>query len=473
MMIHSMLRKFVIAVFVAAQFSVGESAATAAPARSQDTRAYEIAVQTYLYAYPLVMMEITRRVSTNVAKPGGVLAPMGQFAHLREFPDHTFREIVRPNADTLYSIAWLDVAKEPIIVSVPDTGGRYYVLQMMSMWSDVFAAPGSRTSGNKAGHFAVVGAGWRGILPKGVQRLGSPTGIVWIVGRTQTNGRADYAKVHKIQAVYKLTPLSRWGKRQAKPSMGPINKSWDMKTPPPAQVAKMDAKTYFELFAALLKKNPPQELDWPMVRQLREIGIVPGRELDFAKLDPAVRGALQRAMGEGPKLIGQKIRQAGTTVNGWQFLLDGIGTYGTAYLQRAAIALAGIGANVPEDAIYPTSLTAIDGKPYNGRNRYVLRFEKGRLPPANAFWSLTIYDKALYFTDNPIKRYAIGDRDKLKKNADGSLDIYIQHKSPGKGKESNWLPAPAGEFNLVMRMYWPRIEALTLRWSAPAVRLVR
>jgi len=439
----------------------------------REERTYEIGVQAYIYAYPMIMLELTRRVSTNVPAPIGDNAPMNQFAHLRAFPNPSFREVVRPNADTLYSIVWFDVSREPLVLSVPDAGGRYYLLQMLDMWTDVFAAPGSRTSGTKAGNFAIVGPDFSGGLPQGIERLRCPTNIGWIIGRTQTNGKADYEHVHRIQDGYKLTPLSRWGKSYAPPAESPVDSTWDMKTPPPVQLARMSAEAYFEMFAALMKNNPPHELDWPMVVQLRQIGIVPGEDLDFSSLAPDTQAALKRAIGDAQKMIADKAQRSGELVNGWQIAREGIGNYGTSYLQRANVALFGLGANVPDDAVYPMSFVNGEGKPYNGSNGYVLHFDKGRMPPVKAFWSIAMYDAEAYFVRNPIQRYSIGDRDKLEFNDDGSLDIHIQHESPGKNRESNWLPAPAGDFNLVIRLYWPKAEVLTAAWNPPPVKRVK
>lgn len=443
-----------------------------AAAEITSDRAHEIGVQAYIYAYPMVLMEMTRRTATNVSTPTAAYAPMNQFAHLRAFPDASFRDVVRPNADTLYSILWFDVSEEPLVVSVPDTDGRYYLLPMLDMWTDVFAAPGSRTSGTEEGHFAIVGPDFDGSLPDGVERLRCPTNVGWIIGRTQTNGPADYENVHRIQDVYQLVPLSRWGQPYVPPGDSPVDPSVDMTTPPPAQVADMSAEEFFELFADLMKNNPPQELDWPIVAQLKQIGIVPGEDLEFSNLTPPVRNALEQAVDEGLKLIEERTGRGGVLVNGWQISREGMGTYGTSYLQRANIALIGLGANVADDAVYPISLVDADGQPYDGRNRYVVHFEADELPPVRGFWSLTLYTAEAYFSENPINRYAIGDRDDLQLNSDGSLDLYIQHESPGAGKESNWLPAPADDFNLTMRLYWPEMAVLTGDWNPPPVRRV-
>ncbi len=435
-----------------------------------EDRTHEIGVQAYVYAYPMIMMEVTRRVSTNVEAAVGVKAPMNQFVHLRAFPDHKFKEVVRPNADTLYSILWFDVSKEPQILSTAGTGGRYYQLPLLDMWTDVIAAPGSRTTGTGAANYAIVGPNWKGTLPQGVEAIRSPTSIGWLIGRTQTNGAADFKNVHKMQDGFKITPLSQCGKSYKAPAKSPVNSTWDMKTPPPVQVANMNARTFFELFAELLKDNPPHELDWNMVRLLEQIDLVPGEYFNFSNLSEQQQEALELAVGDAQKLIAQK--QAGESINGWTIAREVMGNYGNSYLQRAHIALIGLGANVPEDAVYPITNVDSDGKPYNGSHRYVLHFNKNELPPVRGFWSLTMYDHEMYMVDNPIRRYAIGDRDNLRFNQDGSLDIYIQHESPGKNKESNWLPAPSDDFDMVLRAYWPMMEVLTGDWNPPPVKRI-
>lgn len=433
-------------------------------------RCYEIGVDAYIYAYPMVVMEITRRVTTNVESPTGVLGPVNHFAHVRTFPDHTFREVVRPNADTLYSSLWFDVSKEPLVITAPDTGNRYYMLPMMDMWTDVFAAPGNRTSGTKAAGFAIVGPEWKGSLSGGLQEIRSPTSIGWIIGRTNTKGPADYPNVHRIQDGFTATPLSQWGKSRTTPAKARVNPGWDMKTPPPMQVAKMSAAEYFELFADLLKDNPPHEMDWNIVTQLEQIGIVAGEDLDFSRLAPETQAALERSVSDAQERIKGAGHHFGDFVDGWQVARDGMGTYGASYLARAFVAMIGLGANLPEDAVYPMSHTDAEGTPYNGSHRYRIHFDKGQIPPVRAFWSLSVYDAEGYFAENPINRYAIGDRDKLSFNDDGSLDLYLQHESPGNDMASNWLPVPADDFNLILRLYWPNSEILTGAWNPPPVK---
>ncbi len=427
----------------------------------------EIGSQAYIYAFPMVLMETTRRVSTNVENMQNGGAPMNQFSHVRAFPDHTFTNVVRPNADTLYSTLWFDVSEEPLVLSIKDTGGRYFMLPILDMWTDVVAVPGSRTTGTKTATYAIVGPTWQGSLPDKIQPIRCPTSVGWIIGRTQTNGKVDYPTVYKIQDGYTVTPLSQWGKSDATLPKGTVNPTWDTKTPPHIQVLNMKAGAFFHLFAELLKKNPPHEVDWNMVQLLKRIGIVAGKSFDFDKLPADKQKALEAAATDAKELI--KKGQDGSLVNGWDFATDFIGNYGTSYSRRAHIALIGLGANVAEDSVYPITKADNQGKPYSGANRYLLHFEKSAIPPVQGFWSLTMYNDKMFFVDNPIQRYAIGDRDALRFKKDGSLDIYIQHDSPGKEKEANWLPAPADGFDMTLRLYWPDMGVLTGGWTPPSV----
>jgi hypothetical protein len=449
-------------------FAVAQPSAGARLAQEEDF-AFEVGTEAYVYAFPMMMMEMTRRVSTNVESPIGVFAPMNQFAHLRGFPDHTFREVVRPNVDTLYSIVWFDVSEEPLVLSIPQGTERYHMMPMLDMWTDVFAAPGTRTTGSAGGHFAIMGPRWSGELPAGVQGIRSPTSMGWIIGRTKTNGSGDYETVHAIQDGYRLVPLSRFGRPASALPAGRVDPSFDMGTPPLAQVERMSAEDYFELFAELLVANPPHEMDWPILARLRRIGFVAGETFDLSALDAGVREALERGAKRGQELIEQHAEKAGTRVNGWSIMFDGMGTYGGAYLQRANIARIGIGANLVEDALYPMTFLDNHGEPYDGSRSYRLHLAAEALPPVQGFWSLTMYDAEMYLADNPIGRYAIGDRDELRFSEDGSLDILVQHEPPTEEQLSNWLPAPPGRFDMVLRLYWPRREVLTGEWVPPAV----
>jgi hypothetical protein len=430
----------------------------------------DIASEAYIYGFPLVLMDVTRRISTNVSRPGENAAPINQLGHKRSFPDDTFTTVVTPNADTLYSFAFLDLAKGPIVLSLPEMGDRYYLMQMLDAWTNVFAAPGTRTTGNGKGDFAVAGPGWNGKLPQDVKELRSPTNLVWMIGRTQTNGEKDYTAVRAIQDKYKLTPLSAWGKAYTPPDNVPVDKSIDMETPPVKQTVKLDTATFFARLNALMKDNPPAVADAEALQRFAALDIVPGKQFDLKQLDPAVARGLAQGVDLGrARIIAEARKPHGKVVNGWEFMTN-IGRFGTDYLWRAVVALVGLGANLPEDAIYPRRTVDADQQTLTGANQYAIRFAKDQLPPVGAFWSISMYNSRQAFVKNPINRHAIGDRDDLKFAADGSLTLYIQNESPGKDAESNWLPAPKDAFNLFMRLYWPKNEVLDGSWKPPQVR---
>lgn len=397
-MTHSIMKTACRSTLIAFGLLAGLRGAEAQNPQSSSLTAeqtYALAREAYLYAYPIVSMDVTMRQATNVPGTGTInmRAPINQFAHARAYPKADEKDVVRYNFDTLYSFAWLDLAREPVILSAPDTGGRYYLLPMLDMWTDVFSVVGTRTTGNKAGTYAIVAPGWAGTLPDGMTKIVAPTSAIWILGRTQTNGPADYDAVHKVQDGYKLTPLSQWGKDSAPSRNLPVDPTVDNKTPPLVQVNNLDGVAMLTRLADLMVKYPPHPNDY--------------------------------------------------------------------------------GANVIEDALYPTAFADADGQPFSSDRRYVLHFAKDQIPPVRGFWSLTMYDARQLFTANPIDRYAIGDRDKLAFNADGSLDLYIQSETPGKDKEANWLPAPkSGAFTMNLRLYWPKTEATNGTWAPPPVKRV-
>ena len=439
-----------------------------------EKEAAKIAEEAYIYAYPLITMELTRRVMTNTDVPKDNHAPMGQFFNARSYPDASFRDVTAPNADTLYSTAWLDLSKEPYVLSLPDENGRYFLIPMLDAYTNVFRVPGTRTTGTKAQTYAITGPNWNGTLPDGVQQLKSPTSMVWILGRTYCTGtKEDYEAVHALQDKYKLVPLSAYGKEYTPPE-GKVDPSVDMKTAVRAQVNKMDAGEYFKLLAALMADNPPSEADAPMVAKMAKLGIAPGKEFDINKLDTAVAKGLQGASKAGVEKIMAHFKSAGTVENGWMFATK-TGVYGTDYVQRALITAIGLGANRPQDAIYPTSQMDAEGKPYSGANKYVMHFDKGQVPPVDGFWSLTMYNAEYFFVDNPLNKYTVSPRNALKYNDDGSLDIYVQNESPGAEREANWLPAPKDKFVLMMRLYWPKEKdpsILNSSWKVPPVKMV-
>jgi hypothetical protein len=307
-----------------------------------------------------------------------------------EYPPANFKGVVRVNFDTLYSIAWLDLTKEPMVLSAPDTNGRYYLLPVLDMWTDVFASPGWRTTGTRAGTYLIAPTGLRpGLvgfideykLPADIQHIEAPTPYVWIIGRTKSDGPQDYDAVHKIQAGYKITPLSEWGKEAAKARIDPavkIDPTVDMKTPPKVQIDTMPADKFFAYGAELLKVNPPHFTDQPIIAQMKKIGIEPGKSFDLARADPAIRNALANAPEDGQRLMEWKLPTLARVVNGWSMNTDTMGVYGNYYLKRAIIAQVGLGANLPEDAIYPINLGDETGKPLERDKQIHVALRQGR-----------------------------------------------------------------------------------------------
>jgi hypothetical protein len=457
----------------------GDPASAGAQAPIGEQEAHAIAVDAYLYFYPLVTMDLTRRQMTN-GPAGSQLGsgPPNTFHNIAEYPPADVKVVVRPNFDTLYSTAWLDLTKEPVVVSVPDTKGRYYLLPMLDMWTDVFTSPGWRTTGTQAQHFLVAPAGWRPDLrerfidefrlPRDTQRIDAPTSHVWIIGRTKTDGPQDYDAVHEIQAGFKVTPLSEWGRTPRAVEVR-TDPSVDMKTPPKVQADRMPADKYFAYAAELIKFNRPHLTDEPILARMKKIGIERGGNFDIEKLSPTVRTALEAAPSTAQKLMEWKLPTIARVANHWSMNTDTMGVYGNYYLKRAIVANAGLGANVPQDAIYPLNLGDQAGRPLDGVNRYTLHFDKAGLPPVEAFWSVTLYDSEGYQVANPLNRFALSSWMPFKYDPDGSLTLYVQNENPGKDKEANWLPAPKTPFNLTMRLYAPKSEVLIGKWNPPPV----
>jgi hypothetical protein len=443
-----------------------EAPPVAPPAPAIDAGMKQLAGEVYVFAYPLVLTDVTRAVDT-----AGM--PSDTFRHDRTLPDASSTDVSSPNADFLYSQAWLDLSKGPVLLSTPDTRGRYFLIAMLGAWTNVVASLGKRTTGTDRGKFAIVGPRWNGKLPGGVFEVRSPTDLAWLYARTQTSGGSDVEAAARIQKEFKLAPLQGRRKPSAKsaPPSAAEAGGIDTKTAPRVQVAQMDAGTFFTRFAMLLEGNPPTKDDAPMREKMEKLGIEAGHPFDIGKLDPvaarsveagakAALDAIASAAGRG---LGGDIR------NGWTFDLA-VGRWGTDYGKRAVAAYTGLGINAPEDAIFMATHLDGGGHRLDGANRYVLHFDKGDAPPANGFWSLSLYDNGQHFVANALNRYNIGSTSHLQTNADGSLDIYLQTANPGPERESNWLPAPAGPFNLVLRIYWPKPEVVEGKWVAPGIR---
>jgi len=434
--------------------------------------AQQISYDAAIYGFPLVIMDLTRQVFTAVPAPNAIGSPANQFGNKKTFPDATFTNVVNPNADTLYSSAWIDTGKEPIILSVPDTQGRYYLMPMLNYWTDVFGSPGSRATGTGAGNFAITGPNWSGKLPQGTAEMKSSTRWAWIVGRIACAGPSDYENVWKLQDQLKLTPLSAWGTNYVPPTNVPVDPNVNTKVSPLNQLLAMDASTYFNYVCQLMVENPPYQADAPLLANLAKIGIKSGANYNsyFSGLDDSGKSAIQT--GYQSALAKIPTTNMGSAKNGWQMVYD-TGDYGTNYLFRAVIAYRGLGANLIDDAFYASAVTSGDEAKLTSDKKYIIHFNKDEIPPVNGFWSLSMYNDKILFAANPINRYNLGSLSDppLLKNPDGSIDLYIQRNSPESTLEPNWLPAPAGgSFSLTIRLYWPKEAVLNKSWALPAVQ---
>ncbi len=422
-----------------------------------------IGAEGYLYGYPLVIMDLTRAASAQS------IGPPNQLKRVRAFPDAHFKEVVRPNVDTLYTSAFIDMAQGPFVFEMPPQSLRYELMPFMDGWTNVFAAPGTRTLGSAGGRFLLAGPGWQGAVPEGLALLRAPTRMVWLIGRTQTHGAADYPTVHRLQDGITLRTLAEW-QAGVQPSSPPWQPAATTAPPPVRQMQAMGTDAFFQRLAQLMVDNPPAAADGPMLIKLARIGVAPGQPPAWDWLDRAAAG-LGRWIAE--RKVASELKRPRDLVDGWSTPPSMLGEYGTHYAIRAVVAMIGLGANLPADATYPNTRVDAAGQPLDGSRHYRLHFAPGALPPVHAFWSVTAYGADDFLIANPLQRFALGDRDKLAFNADGSLDLWVQADPPPADRLANWLPVKHGApFLLNARLYWPKAEALDGRWHMPALQRI-
>jgi hypothetical protein len=426
-------------------------------------RAFSAGVAAYVYGGPpLSVGQTTARAPANL---------IVSFAKL---VDPAVRAVVAPNHDTAYTFAQLDLARGPLVIDVPDTAGRYYVLQLLDAYSNTFSNIGRRATGTSARSFALVPPGFRGELPAGVKRIDSPTPLVWLLGRTLVRDETEIPTLTSVLAGYTATPLASWtaGRRQG---------SALLPTFPPAltesRISLPRGLAFFDALGSYMAANPPPARDDCALRAFARAGIGPGRTPSLEASGP-IRTGLEVARRYGPRLLSAAVRRSNAYSrrrnNGWLVPLAYVGGYGRNYLGRAVIARDLLGANTREETVYPLGFTDSRGRPLSGRHRYTLRFERGQLPPVDAFWSLTMYGADGYLYENPLRRYAIGDRTRgLRRGRDGSLALFLQHRRPDGAARSNWLPAPRGRFRVALRLYEPRRSALAGAWKPPPIMRTR
>ena len=417
----------------------------------------------YIFGFPLVVMDVTR------AHAALAIGPQNQLRRVRQFPDAQFRDVVRPNVDTLYTTAFLDMAQGPWVFEMAANAQRYEVMPFMDAWTNVFASPGTRLSATGGGRYLLAGPAWQGEVPAGMTLLRAPTRMVWLIGRTQTNGAADYTAVHQLQDALTLRSLAdvlagRSGDASTQASPPPAKPG--AAPPPIAQMRAMDVSTFFTRLSLLMIDNPPAAADGPMLAKLARLGVAPGQPPQWGVLD---RWAVGLGRWVADHTVARELDKR-PTVRGWITPPGNLGNYGTFYNTRAVVAMIGLGANLNADATYPSASVDRHGKPLDGSQRYRLHFDQGALPPVKAFWSITAYGADDLLLDNPLKRYALGDRDPLVYNADGSLDLWIQAEAPSQDRRANWLPVRSGQaFMLNARLYWPQPAALDARWGMPGI----
>ncbi|MFD4840902.1 DUF1254 domain-containing protein [Achromobacter sp. NPDC058515] len=440
--------------------SVGIQGVTAQQARS-------IAREAYLYGTPMVASYQTMyafSIDKNNPQYKGPFNTFNNVARVFAPEDTAF---VTPNSDTPYSFAVLDLRAEPVVITVPPMEKRrYFVLQLMDLYTYNFAYIGSRATGNGGGNFLIAGPRWKGKVPSGIAKvITSETELVNVVGRTQLFNAADLENVKRIQSRYKVRPLSAF-RKQAAPA-APAAVEW-IKPVPPAQMRT--SLEFYEQLAFLLQFAPTHPTEKWLRERFASIGLEPGEPFDTASLNPALRRALQEGMHDGQNDIDKNRAALGGKTD---TLFGDRGTLKNDYLSRATGTQVGIGASSREEALYPVLEKDSRGQTLDGRKKYTLRFAPRSLPPVNAFWSMTMYKlPEQLLAPNPADRYSIKSPmlPSLKKDPDGGLTLYIQTESPGKGKEANWLPAPAGPFMVAMRYYWPKPALLDGKWASPQIQ---
>ena len=436
------------------------AATAAADAAAREELAYAYALQAYVFTFPLVVTERERLRRERLTGPvaGEPAAPINQLGHMTRLASASGDLPYSPNNDTVYTGIALDLSVGPIILRMPAITDRYVSVQVADAYIEnqpyVYS---TRVNGGQALDIAFVGPGWQGELPKGVAVVRMPTNLTSIAVRIAVHGEADLPAVRRYQAAMSLTALADWRD-------GPVGKA----PPAPGVRARKTYEgdfAYFRLVADLMAENPPPAKHVGMMAMMRRIGLVPGKPFDPGKLDPATRAGVLRAEKEGPRVIDLIRRTRGTpTATGWTANRAALAN-DFDYPTRAGNALVGLMGNDPEEALYFNNFFAADGQALKSGRAYRLHFKAGDIPRTDAlgFWSLTLYDAQRFqFVDNPIDRYALGSRDNLVRNPDGSVDIYVQPTAPGGERDRNWLPSPAaGDFKLTMRIYMPTSDLVT------------
>jgi hypothetical protein len=455
--------------------SAAKPAEKTGAARPDAAKIKAIAEEGFIYGLPIVMnYAVMYEYAVDKGNPQ-FKAPFNQINNQARVFTYEDTAIVTPNSDTPYSLLWLDLRAEPIVLSVPAVEkARYYSVMLCDGNTFNYGYIGSRATGPESGDFLVVGPDWKGEKPAGIKQVfHSSTQFSLVAYRTQLFNPADMPNVVKVQSGYKVQPLSAFLKQPAPPAAPAINF--------PKINDEMVKTNFFEYLDFALQFAPAGPEEKAIRARLASIGIGAGKTFDPKALSPEQMAAMGEGMKEGAAKVEDAVNHLGTKINGWNVasITGDRAFFNGDWLKRAAAAKAGIYGNDAVEAMYPMTKTLADGEPLDGsKHNYTLTFPAGQFPPVNAFWSVTMYDgKTQFLIKNPINRYLINSPmlPEMKKNADGSLTLYIQKESPGADMESNWLPAPNDLVYLVMRLYWPRTEAPSIlpagtgTWKPPAV----
>lgn len=428
----------------------------------REEMAYHIGVLAYIYGYPMVDMQKQMHNDTHrVAKGQTTYAPVNRFYHFKQLVTPEIADTLRaPNNDTLYFAGWFDLAEEPVIVHNPDTKGRYYTMAVTNLYAEVTHL-GRRTVSTKEQYHALVGPGWNGKLPRGVQAVQLDTDKAWILGRLLVDGKSDLPVALEMLQQFWASPLSKW--QRGKPLALPAEQ-------PAEAIDPLGSLEYFSFLNQALRATPRRPDEAALMAQFDTIGVGPNSSFQVGELNEVVKAGLQRAIVDARKLIAAASRRTIPPVNGWMISKE-IGRYGHDYLHHAAVVLGGYG-NLPEESLYAATLFDQNNEMLSGSQSYRIHFDKEELPPVNGFWSLAAYRvEDANLEKNRIERYSIGDRSSgLQYNADGSITFHLQHKVPGGG-ESNWLPTPAGGYYVIMRLYEPAEELLDGRYQLPPIEI--
>ncbi len=468
------IRSTALLLLASMLFASGTIAAQKKDALSPDEakakQAYAIGVQAYIWGYPMVVGQKSRDAMTKGGdapvtpevfnKTGKLFAPVNQVANAWGMLGPAFEAVQSANSDTQYSVTWFDSSNEPYVLHIPDAKGRFYTFQFADAWTNNFHYASTRTMGSQEQTYALVAPGWTGKLPPHVTRLNAPTPTGFIVGRWFVADEKDVAAVNKIQKQVTMTPLSSYGKKYTPPRVKVV----------PAKKYTGDL-AFFEQLGDTLAINGAPAADAGILGMFKNIGLTIDHGFDPSVLSDGEKKSLVQAAKDGEAMLAAKAASMGKDVNGWQLSPVLNEYFGTSYLFRAAIGYQAMFVNTPVEAYYPGVFKDVDGKVLDGSaGKYTIKFPKGKTPPADAFWSVTMYDaNKRLMVKNSLNRYKIGSADKLRAAADGSTTLYIQADSPGKDKESNWLPAPEEPFYMLMRIYLPKIEVLNGQYEIPGV----